>query len=1354
MRTFLPLLQLLLMVLVAQVASARAAGDPEDEAQLAFIGLHGGVFDILSEAAPALGAELTYLTDAELDRTDLDLSPYEVVVIEHIRSHEVQRYRRLFLEAKAAHPELTILSLGGFAARRLPELVKSGVVIEDEGAEQYLGSSSENLHRLLGYLLVAHAGRELSVEPPLAAPTSGLHHPDYEGLFADVPAFLRFANAADPSAEDKPRAVVAVHLSHLLFQQPKVVDALIRALEARGFLAVAIVDQTSAYERQALEFKPDVVVHTCHSRDSASFREKLDAPQLHSVFFRQQSISDWEHSKIGLAPNELNLHVVSQELIGGIDMIVGAGTQYGGGTAESFTPIPERIGRIADRAWAWSRLRRLDNAEKKVAILYWDREMGKAELMRGSATGMFLNGPRSLVKVLERLRDEGYAVDPVPQDEDELVDWMMARGRQIGIWNPGVLDTLARSGEALLIPAATYRAWFEEKLPQDAREEVIARWGEAPGEFLVWTDDTGAEQIVVPRIDLGGVILLPQPLRGEAHDTSLVHDRLVPPPHNYLATYYWLQEGFGADALIHFGTHGSELALPGKDNGLSPRDWADQVIADLPNLYPWILNNLGESSAARRRTTAVLIDHLVPPSIGAELDDELKNLQDDIGKWEGLDTGALRQRFRVAITRQCLELSLDSDLDLELGRDELLTDEMVEKVHLYLHALLNETTTTSLHVLGEAPPEAQLYAYLVVCLGQRFLDQLGEVAPVPAHDSLAGGDRKTYLRGVAEGVIASIVRDELTPGEALNAAGIDVPADGLDEDLLASFENATEIYAGLLAAPHEIDAIVEGLAGRFISPGPGNPPDRNPGSVPTGRNLYVMNPEEVPTRPSWEIGMKLVDQLLEERLQATGDYPERVAFTLSPFATFQDFGVMEAQILYLLGVRPVWNAKNLVTDIELIPLVELERPRIDVFLATGGYYRDMLPTRMRLIDKAVRLVAALDEGGNAIKAHSEMIATELRKHGQTEERAQALALARLFGPPPGEIGNAGYYYLVERSGEWDTREELVSIYLEHNSFAYTDGLWGEEARAAYERQAQGTDVVIRNWSDRTRSPVTNKYFWFKGGSLSLALEQLTGEKPAFFLADVRDPDTANMVGAEDALRQDYRIRLLNRQWIEGMMKEGYAGADQVAVCVTNSMGWEIMREGSVGDEIFEEIVEVYLRDSKDLHLREWFEAENPFALQEVAETLLEVTRKGYWSPEEAILQEIAAAYAASIIRHGEGGGLRGGGHTALREYLEATLERGNAVAREMIAKLPMDAVSIAEASAKIEAPRSAPEVAEAAPEPSAPETSTEPVTGRQLTPKDETPQVPEPSPTWPYWLAAGALGIFLVGLSRRGGTIQ
>ncbi len=1217
--------------------------------RVAFIGLHGGAFEQIKGFAKDLDFRPEYVPDEAIARKTVDFATYRLVFIEHARAEDRDAYRDLFQVGKQANPALRIFAIGP-GSRVFAGLGSANPVEDEPEVKKYYPTSNENLRRFLVYVSIKYLGRSGKIEPPADVESSGFYHPDRESRFPTSAEFLAWSKTKGREPEKLPRAAVAVHLEHLTFQQPRVVDALIRAFEAKGVLAAGIIDKNPAYEKQLKEFHPDVVVHTCHCTDTVDFRRALDVPHLHSLFFRKQSIDQWRNSGEGLANSEAPFQVISQEPLGAIEPQVGAGTIHGQGGDEAFSPIPDRIEHLVGRAVSWIRLRQTSHAQKRVAVIYYDREMGKAELMRGTATGMFLNGPRSLVKVLQRMKAEGYALSAVPNNEDELIGWLQQRGRQIGLWNSPDLDRLARSGEAVLIPEKTYREWFERRVPEAERAEVIKHWGAPPGNLLVWRD-RGQQFVVIPRIDLGNVVLLPQPLRGEAHDPSLLHNGKVPPPHNYLATYFWLEEQFRAQALVHFGTHGSEFVLPGKGVGLSGRDWPDILMGSMPNINPWIIDNPGETGPVKRRAYAVLIGHLPPPIVNAGISDELLNLQGLIDKWETLEESGLRETFGKQITIDVGRLHLSKEAGLSGEIKEILTPEQIRRVAEYLHEIAAESTPVSLHVLGEPPRDDLLVPYLVTILKRKFLDALGPMLPAPA----SGKRSPEELRRAAEEAVALVVRRGTKPSEAIAAIGGSVK-NGLPADVEKGFALALDLSQRFGQTKQEVDNLLGALDGRFIPPGPVNSPIRNPNAVPTGRNLAMLNPDEVPAQPSWDLGKLLVDQLLERSLKQKGHYPSKVGFDLNSFATFRDFGVMESQILYLMGVEPVWDERNLVQDVRLIPAEVLKRPRIDVFISAGSYYALNLPGRLELIDKAIRLVASTKEPENTLYTNSERLREELAAKGISSDRAGALASARIFGREPGQFSPGDYYYLVERSGMWDTREDLMARYLEGVKHVFTKGHWGENAPEAYDAIIQGTDTVLRSWSDHLTGPLSNKYTWYTGGSLCLAVKHLTGKEPEFMLSDVRDPGRANMIRAEDALAREFRARLFNRKWIEGMMKEGYAGADQVAVMVSNSMGWSIMRPGSVPDETWNEIDAVFVRDKLGLSIREWFESENPFAFQDMTEVLLETVRKGYWKASPETLNRLAQAYAQSVVRHGEGGGLRGGGNAPLERFLERTLK--------------------------------------------------------------------------------------------------
>lgn len=1315
-------------ILALLLGGAGLRSQQPEAPQFGWIGLHGGILPVLEAAAPSTGVRVRHLPDDELAAGRADLAPFQAVLVQHLRPDVRTTLGAAIQRARKTNPTLRVLMLSGEPPSLDQDPAHVGLLEKDAELQRYYGTSRENLARLLVYLRIRYGGAAADAAAPVPAPlvsqALGAYHPEHRDLMS-AEQFEEWLRQRGGGMGNRPRVAVAVHSIHLEFQQPAVVDALIAALERRGLCAFGVVDTSEGlaalkqkYESLMLALRVDAVVHTCHSADALELRERLDVPHLTSLFFRRQSIEQWRNSTVGLDPSEVVFQIAGQELIGAIEPNIGAGTRLGGGSAEAFLPIDERIEHLASRTESWVHLRRTRNADKRVALVYWDREMDKAGLMRGSATGMHMNAPRSVLALVERLRREGYAISGFPTDEAQLIAELSVRGRQIPADDATALTQLVRAGEPVLLPVARYQKWLEEKVPAAARQQLLDRWGPAPGRIMVRANAAGEPCFVIPRLDFGGLVMLPQPLRGEAHDNAAIHDKKTAPPHHYLATYFWLQEELRASAVIHFGTHGSELALPGKNLGLGDTDWPDVCMGSMPNIYPWIVENLGEAMVAKRRTYAVLVGHIPPPSVAAGLSDDLASLHDDLEKWQSLGEGALAESFRRQISNAVVAQRLDQDLHLQPSADGLLDRAALLQVDDYLHRIAEETTPVRLHTLGERPSTEELIPHIVSCLRAPFLHRLAELSGVPAAEP-------SHIRPVAERWLQGMLVDGIDAQAAGAKAGLKL-TDRLPEALERDLALARLLWDGYGKVGNELDGVVEALAGRFVSPGPGRGPMRNPGVLPTGRNLYSLNPDEVPSRPSWELGKQLADTMLREHRDRHGAWPRKVAFSLSSFATFQDFGVMEAQVLWLLGCEPVWDEKNLVREVRVIPREQLGRPRVDVFLSALSYYRDNLPSRMQLLDRAVRAVAVLDESDNFVAENTRSGRTSLVAKGMAEADADRLAAARIFGYAPGTAAAANYYYLVERSGDWDSRAELMATYLDSVSHVYTEGSWGESARPAFEAAMQGTEIVLRTWFDNTTSPLANKYAWFTGGSLALAVETVTGRKPEYSFVDVRDPDRARTVAAEDALRTDLRVRLFNRQWIEGMQKEGYAGADQVAVMVSNVFGWETVRAGSVGQDVWNEIKQIYLDDSRAMGMRAWFERANPFAEQSIAELLLEASRKGYWQADAKSLADVAHVYLQSRQQHGSGGGIREAGKNKIQAYATAALALGQPKAQDV------DAADSAVADSAAAPPRN--------PAPAKP--IREHVRGQRLV------AIRSVSP-WEWMVGLLAVGVFLLGVVRR-----
>jgi cobaltochelatase CobN len=1237
-----------LFVVMGLLSGAPAA--ESDQPCIVYVYGGGGLVGRFKAIEESLHIQVQSLTDDNMSSKDFDASTCRLMVIPGLRGldspEDKSRFRDFFLAAKKKSPGLRIIGSSQackFLAQNIPELTGAGAVETDAQFETYSGFnaiSPENSRRLLVYLAVTYLGRPGKIEPPEKYENRRFYHPDREGTFATVEEFLGWTIKRGGNT-NAARALIESNMGHITGMNQQVIDGLIRAFEKRGLIAAAMNTIDEDYEQHLREFRPDILMLLTGKSGKLEFYLSIGAPRLQPTFLMGESIDQWRQPDTAATKRPMGggmgMMMVTRESQGAIEPRVVAGPQV---ASRDFSkpnlPIPDRMERFVARAAAYATLARKQNQQKKIAVQYL-APPEKDEILVGTPDTVYAE---SIIRLLNRMKQEGYVINAIPKDQDELIRWITDHGMQILSDAPADLDKLARSGKAALVPVATYRRWFESSVPAAQRAAVVKEWGEIPGKFMVWKDARGQQFIVIPKIDLGNIVLVPAQAPEledllDQKNRAVLLQRLrqnpydVVPSHNQLAANFWIEHEFKADAMVVWEFLLMDYLLPRKMVGLSEADWPDILMGNLPNFRPWPISELNWSLPARRRTTSVLVDHLVSPDTTAGLADELLNLQEDILKWDSLPEGSLEAKFRESITRQVRALHLDRDLHLELKEGQVLTADDTRKVAGYLNEIRQEKVNVNTHVLGQPPRNDLLIPYLVSCLRGRFLDALGEAIPVPPDKDRLPGSRRNYLRQKAEEVIALILNKNLSPEEAVTASGGKIGENALSDKLREGFATARLLYDGFAKTQQEIDNMLVALNGRFVPPGPGNLPERNPAVVPTGRNMYVLNPEEIPSRASWELGRQLVDQLLAGKKKDQGRYPEKIGLSLDFRSTLMDYGVLESQILYLIGVRPVWDAANRVLDVEVIPAKELGRPRIDVFVETYDYYADYLEPRLRLWDKAIRLVADLDEPDNYVFKNRVQASRNLQADGVSSDRAETLARARIFAMPP-ELVTATHFLLLEETGQWDSRRELVDVYLAERDYVYTDGCWGQQAVEAYKRHLQGTEVVLRNIT--RGGPLGGA--WYNGGNLCLMIKELTGKQPDYFISDLRNPGEEQVARAEDVLQRDYRATLFNRKWIEGMMKEGYAGAQQMAGGVFSTLGWEINRENSISSNVWQEIVDVYLRDKKDLNIRQWFEAKNPYAFLSIAERLLEATRKDYWKPDPATLREIAVAYAESVIRHG------------------------------------------------------------------------------------------------------------------------
>ncbi|HEX5366567.1 MAG TPA: cobaltochelatase subunit CobN [Acidimicrobiales bacterium] len=944
---------------------------------------------------------------------------------------------------------------------------------------------------------------------------------------------------------------------------------------------------------------------------------ELDVPVVQAPACNR-SRDDWLDDGAGLSPLDVAMGVAIPEFDG---RIVGPAFAFKEEVDEGLdigTPViasrtdPGRTARVAGLAVRHARLRRRAPADRRVAVVLSAYPTRRSRL--GNAVG--LDTPASVIALLHALRDAGHRVDRIPADGDALMAELADR---LTYDTPTLTPAQAALGAGRL-PAADYTAWFRQ---QDTRlqEEVRAVWGEPPGEVYVVPRGPGGgapaggtadapgggshpdeRDIVLPGIDLGGVLVTVQPPRGFGSDPiGTYHAPDVPPPHHYLAFYRWLDTGWGTDAVVHVGKHGTLEWLPGKANALSDACHPDAALGDMPLVYPFVVNDPGEGTQAKRRAHAVIVDHLVPPMTRAEATADVARLEallDAYAAAQAMDPAKL-----PALRRQVWDVLVDAEIHRDLGIDETQAvegeafDDMVLHVDGYLCALKDAQIRGGLHVLGR-PPEGAALVDLVLAITR---SPQGAVPALRATVARQLGFEPGTERRLEVDAIEAACRDRV---EALAARGWTVgPAAGdqptgdeadqggdpterwVCERLVPALRRTTDEVANVLAA----------LDGRYVPAGPSGAPTRGGAHVlPTGRNLYSVDPKALPSPLSWEVGRALADALVERHVAETGAPPTTVGLVLWGTAAMRTSGDDAAEALALLGVRPRWDGESgRVTGLEPIPLAELGRSRVDVTLRVSGFFRDALPHVVDLLDDAVRLVAELDEDP-----------------ADNPVRAVGTGDARIWGPPPGGYGT-GVLPVIER-GSWRTDADLAEVYLSWSGFAYGRGRAGEPAPEAMRRRFAAIDVAVKNQDNREHDIFDSDDYLQDHGGMVAAVRSLRGHAPRSWFGDTSDPASPRVRALAEEAARVVRSRVLNPRWIDAMRRHGYKGAFELAATVDYLFGYDATAH-VVEDWMYERVTEAYVGDPS---VRGFFEESNPWALRSIAERLLEADERGMWEASE------------------------------------------------------------------------------------------------------------------------------------------
>jgi len=1110
---------------------------------------------------------------------------------------------------------------------------EAGLIPDDKLVAYGVAGSKANWKAMIRYLLARDFNFDISYDPPVATPTKGLWNWRTGEVFTSFSAYREsYLAHRPPQAAGFPFVAIAFNRSTAVLGMNEEIEPLASALEKRGLNVVA-----------GFGYPSEVVLGDLLSKDGGgshveaaigiAFKfnnvpdrtvpilEKAGVPIINAMGLLDQTVEEWEASPVGLPMGERNFQIVTPEFAGLVAPTLYAGREEkidpeSGLVYVSETPIPERIEQLAERAARYVRLRRTPNAEKHVAVIYYNYPAGEENV--GAS---YLNVlPESLWQVLTRLAREGYDVGTLPASPRALGQVLRDHAVNTGFEDKAGLDRLVKSGEAVLLPVSQYRQWFDG-LDKRLTAGMTESWG-APetSDIMTWRDSEGVPYFVFPAHRFGNILLAPQPVRGREelaqaalarakarghdghaldehgegehdHDShgaradahAAMHSSHLPPHHQYTAFYLWLQKRFGADAMVHMGTHATHEWLPGKEVGFTAWDPSEVMMGAVPQFYPYIVDDIGEGLQAKRRGMAALISYMTPPFDVAGLSPDLRNLEGLLNDYRRnlLQSPGAAQATLMEIARVADALGILRDV----GLDDVSDAADVDALGHYLEEVGARQTPFGLHTLGVSPD--------------------------------AEAREKT-----AEAILSIIPDlDEMQRREQL--ASLD--------DLLAR------------SGPAEMDALVAGLSGRYIAAGPGNDPIRNPDALPTGRNLYGFDPRRMPTRGTWEQGQKLADAFVADyRARHAGAYPDRLTFILWSAEAMRHEGAIEAEIMALMGVRPKWNARGQIEALTVIPLEELGRPRVDVTMVPSGLYRDTLPNLMRLFDDAVTQLLAQEEGAQDNPLRANWLATRerLEAEGVSADEARRIAAVRLFTEPPGAYGT-GVENMVGASNLWTDEKEVADVYFKRVGYLFGQGYWGARPVGdngtidVFKRALSGSKALLHGSSSNLYGVLDNDDVLQYFGGTAMAIRQVDGATPDTFLVNLANPVDGRHETLEKYLSREMRARYLNPKWIGKMLDEGYAGSRFIAQTVDYLWGWDVTTPDVVDDGKWQQMYETYILDKHGLKIEARFRGnDNLKALQAMADRMLTAINKGYWDADSETRRRLAETNRRLIAETG------------------------------------------------------------------------------------------------------------------------
>ena len=1342
----------------------------------------------------------------EIDTENLEsLNDYDMVFINAMGLRITEAQRAVI--QKAADGGLPVLATA--VTNPMNNICSVDSIVADS-LRQYLSNGGRRNYRSLLNYVRKDIDKKVSsiVEPEAVAEAANdmIYHvdpkkPEEEPLgFNTIAEYHQFLKDNNLWKENAPGVIVTGQMG-----EP---TDLIAKLEATGNVVYPVRSIRTFVRKHHIDsINASAMINMAHGRMGdymVDYLAQRNIP-LFSPLNVNRLVDEWENDHMGMFGGFLSQSVVTPEIDGALRPFVLFGHRLDEDGMQQAYTIPERLETFVKTVNNYISLKSKPNSEKRVAIYYY-KGPGQNAL---TAAGMEV--VPSIYNLLVRMKKEGYRIDNLPANSKELGKLIQEQGAVFNLYAEGAFTKFMETGKPELITKEQYEGWVKQTLRPEKYAEVVALNGEFPGPYMATEDG----RLGVARLQFGNVVLLPQNAAGAGDNSfKIVHGTDAAPPHTYIASYLWTQFGFKADAMIHFGTHGSLEFTPKKQVALSAQDWPDRLVGSLPHFYIYSIGNVGEGIIAKRRSYAGLQSYLTPPfmeskvrGIYRELNEAIKNYNNILGE-DNVNQNALA-KAGVKVKDYTVKLGIHRELELDSIKGTPYTEEEVARVESFAEELANEKITGQLYTMGvpyeKARIESSVYAMSVepIAYSLLALDKLrGQAAPqVEKHKSVF---TKRYLNPARDLVtrllaapkagteaevlrIAKITKEELaeaheidkarnnpdglmammmaaadqaeegkggmmgmmggmmggakakpamggskgmggmesmmkdfaqavakTEGakEAKNLSGVidklpEVMKSRIPAKMLDALRNMTldEAMAMMKSGHHhganakananakadgkpantgmaammkkmmkkkeytkeqitkataiievertiknvhayrdalhnspemELASMINGMNGGYTQPSPGGDPIANPNTLPTGRNLYSINAEATPSEAAWEKGIRLANNTIAMYKKRHNDsIPRKVSYTLWSGEFIETEGATIAQILYMLGVEPIRDAFGRVSDIRLIPSKELGRPRIDVVVQTSGQLRDLAASRLFLINRAVEMAAAAknDEFQNMVQEGVVEAERSLIEKGLTPKDAREMAAFRVFGGANGGYGT-GITGMVEAGDRWEDESEIANTYLNNMGAYYgSEKNWEAFKQFAFEAALTRTDAVIQPRQSNTWGALSLDHVYEFMGGMNLAVRNVTGKDPDAYLSDYRNRNNVRMQEVKEAIGVESRTTIFNPTYISEKMKGEASSAGSFAEIIRNTYGWNVMKPKAIDNEMWDEIYNVYVKDKFDLGMKEYFEGQNPAALQEITAVMMETARKGMWKATEQQLSDIANLHTELVEKY-------------------------------------------------------------------------------------------------------------------------